>query len=122
MVLDRKQPLPGHTVTTAFFSDDMFKGAAMTVARYVIHKMIQDLLQDRERAALFAKNPEPIFDEYALLPHEREAIRDGSIAALNELGVHPNLQMKLGRLRNPAAIGGSAASPLVAYLDRIMVS
>lgn len=94
----------------------------MTVARYVIHKMIQDVLQDRERTALFAKNPEPIFDQYALLPHEREAIRDGSIAALNELGVHPNLQMKLGRLRNPAAIGGSATSPLVAYLDRIMVN
>lgn len=94
----------------------------MTVARYVIHKMIQDLLQDRNRASVFAKNPEPIFEEYGLQPHEREAIRDGSITVLNDLGVHPNLQMKLGRLRNPAAIGGSAASPLVAYLDRIMAS
>ncbi|MDR3513383.1 MAG: hypothetical protein P4L73_17230 [Caulobacteraceae bacterium] len=93
----------------------------MTRAPYRIHKLIQDLMRDPAGAAAFARDPEPAFEAYGLTDEEKALLRDGSAAALHRLGVHPNLQMKYGRLRNPPpAAGASAGGPLAAYLDRLM--
>jgi hypothetical protein len=92
-------------------------------ARYPVHKMIQDLMRDPERAAAFSKEPEPVFEAYGLTEDEKALLRDGSLPALHQLGVHPNLQMKYARLRAvPGApgMGGSPGGPLAAYLDRLM--
>lgn len=95
----------------------------MTVARYPVHRMIQDLMRDPVRAAAFSKDPEPAFEDYGLTEDEKALLRDGSLAALHRLGVHPNLQMKYARLRAvPGAPGGGGAGGgmLAAYLDRML--
>ena len=95
----------------------------MTVARYPVHQMIQDLMRDPAGAAAFSRDAEPFFEKYGLTDQEKALLREGSLAALHELGVHPNLQMKYARLRTVAGApgaGGSPGGPLAAYLDRIM--
>ena len=97
----------------------------MTVARYPVHQMIQDLMRDPAGAAAFSADPEPFFEKYRLTNTEKALLRDGSLPALNELGVHPNLQMKYARLRKVAGApgaGGAAGGPLAAYIDRVMES
>lgn len=94
----------------------------MTVARYPVHKLIQDLMKDPAGAAAFSQDPEPFFERYGLSEAEKTLLRDGSLPALHALGVHPNLQMKYARIRAVAgAPGGSAApgGPMAAYLDRL---
>jgi 2'-aminobiphenyl-2,3-diol 1,2-dioxygenase small subunit len=95
----------------------------MTVAPYRVHRLIQDLMKDPGAQAAFAANPEPAFETYGLAEPEKALLRDGSPAALNALGVHPNLQMKYVRLRippgSPPPPGGG---PLAAYLDRLVQS
>ena len=92
----------------------------MTVAAYRVHRLIQDLMKDAAAQAAFAGDPEPTFAAYGLTEAEKALLRDGSPAALNQLGVHPNLQMKYVRLRippgSPPPPGGG---PLAAYLDRL---
>jgi hypothetical protein len=93
----------------------------MTVARYPVHKLIQDLMKDPARAAAFAKDPEPEFSVYGFAEAEKALLRDGSPDALHRLGVHPNLQMKYARLRAPPPAPGGprpGGGPLAAYLDR----
>jgi hypothetical protein len=95
----------------------------MSVARYPVHQMIQDLMRDPAGAAAFSQDPEPFFDKYGLTDAEKALLRDGSLPALHELGVHPNMQMKYARLRKVAGApgaGGPPGGPLAAYLDRIM--
>lgn len=95
----------------------------MTVARYPVHQMIQDLMKDPEGAAAFSRDPEPVFARYGLTDDEKALLRDGSLPALHQLGVHPNLQMKYARLRKVAGApgaGGAPGGPLAAYLGRIM--
>jgi hypothetical protein len=78
----------------------------MSGARYSVHRLIQDLNRDQALATAFAAEPEAIFAQYELTERERALLRDGSSAALIELGVHPNLQMKFYRLRaGPPAPG-----------------
>jgi hypothetical protein len=89
----------------------------MSVAPYRVHKLIQDLMRNPEAAAAFAADPEPTFTAYELAETEKRLLRDGSPAALHELGVHPNLQMKYLRLRAPPKSGGPGL--LDAYLDRL---
>jgi hypothetical protein len=90
----------------------------MTTAPYRVHKLIQDLMRDSAAASAFASDPEPAFEAYSLTETEKRLLRDGSPAALHELGVHPNLQMKYVRLRSPPKQGGPGL--LDAYLDRLM--
>lgn len=88
-----------------------------------MHKMIQDLMRDPPAAAAFRTQPEPVFQAYGLTEQEKALLRDGSPAALHALGVHPNLQMKYARLRlspESTAASSSPASPLAAYLDRLL--
>lgn len=95
----------------------------MTVARYPVHRMIQDLMRNPARAAEFSRDPEPVFEEYGLTEDEKRLLRDGSLPSLHALGVHPNLQMKYARLRAVAgapAGGGSQGGMLAAYLDRML--
>ena len=91
-------------------------------ARYAIHKMIQDLMRDEKNAAAFGQDPEPFYVAYGLTDDEKASLRDGSAAALHHLGVHPNLQFKLLRLRAGTITGAATADrrPMAAYLDRIM--
>jgi hypothetical protein len=92
----------------------------MSTAPYRVHKLIQDLMKDPAGQAAFAGNPEPAFEAHSLTEAEKALLRDGSPAALDQLGVHPNLQMKYGRLRippgSPPPPGGG---PLAAYLGRL---
>jgi hypothetical protein len=90
----------------------------MRLAPYRVHKLIQDLMKDSAVAAAFASDPEPMFDAYDLAEGEKALLRDGTPGALDQLGVHPNLQMKYRRLRSGPVGGG--AGPLGAYLDRLM--
>jgi hypothetical protein len=90
----------------------------MTVAPYRVHKLIQDLMRDPVAAAAFAADAEPTFEKYALTEGEKRMLRDGSPAALHELGVHPNLQMKYVRLRASSKQPGPGL--LDAYLDKLM--
>jgi hypothetical protein len=95
----------------------------MTVARYPVHQMIQDLMRDPAGAAAFSSDPEPFFEKYGLTEGEKALLRNGSLQALHELGVHPNLQMKYARLRQVAGApgaGGAPGGPLAAYLHRVM--
>ncbi|HZZ89095.1 MAG TPA: hypothetical protein VFE13_12270 [Caulobacteraceae bacterium] len=92
----------------------------MSLAPYRVHKLIQDLMHDPTRAAAFAENPETAFDAFALTEPERSLLRDGSPAALHQLGVHPNLQMKYTRIRaKPAVAPQPGGGPLAAYLERL---
>lgn len=90
----------------------------MKAAPYRVHKMIQDLMKNPEAAAAFAANHEPTFEAYGLAEAERALLRDGSPAALHELGVHPNLQMKYNRLRAPPKPAGGGL--MDAYLDTLL--
>jgi hypothetical protein len=92
----------------------------MTVAPYRVHKLIQDLMRDPGRAAAFAEDPEPTFEAFGLAAPEKALLRDGSPAALHQLGVHPNLQMKYARLRTrPGAAAPQGGGPMAAYMDRL---
>ena len=88
-------------------------------APYRIHKLIQDLMKDQAAAAKFAADPEPAFAQYGLTEDEKKLLRDATPAALHQLGVHPNLQMKYGRLRKPPPEGGGPGL-LDAYPDRLL--
>jgi Aromatic-ring-opening dioxygenase LigAB, LigA subunit len=89
----------------------------MSGARYSVHRLIQDLNRDQSLAKAFAANPEAIFAQYELAERERTLLRDGSSAALIELGVHPNLQMKFYRIK--AGPPGPGPGMLEFYLRQL---
>lgn len=92
----------------------------MSTAPYRVHKLIQDLMKDPVGQAAFAGNPEPTFEAHGLTEAEKALLRDGSPAALDRLGVHPNLQMKYVRLRIPPGLPPPpAGGPMAAYLGRL---
>jgi hypothetical protein len=86
----------------------------MSAAAYRVHRLIQDLNRDPRLATTFVSDPEPLFQRYGLLEHERQLLREGTPRALMRLGVHPNLQMKFLRLRS--APDGARPGPLASYL------
>lgn len=88
-------------------------------APYRVHKLIQDLMKDPAAAAKFAADHEPTFEAYELTEAEKALLRDGSLSALHQLGVHPNLQMKFARLRLPSQPGAGPGF-LDAYLDKLL--
>lgn len=93
----------------------------MTVAPYRVHKLIQDLMRDPPRAAAFADDAEPVFEAFGLTEPEKALLRQGTPAALHELGVHPNLQMKYARLKaRPTGAPPAGGGPMAAYLDRLL--
>jgi hypothetical protein len=73
------------------------------MAPYRIHRLIQDLMKDPAKLARFKEDPDSVFDAYEITEAERLKPRDGSKAALIELGVHPNLQMKYFRMMSRPA-------------------
>ena len=70
----------------------------MRLGPYRIHKMIQDLMRDPEKAAQFALDQNPIFEAYGITSEEATLLRRAQVDELVFLGVHPNLQLKLRRL------------------------
>ena len=92
------------------------------LAPYRIHRMIQDLIRDPAAARAYAADPAPTFARYGLTQREQDLLRAGSLAAMTELGVHPNLQMKVLRLSAPPPDAGSLAAPgpLAWCLDRLL--
>lgn len=92
------------------------------VAPYRVHRLIQDLMRDPGAAAAFRVDPASTFAGYGLSGTECALLRQGTLAAMTELGVHPNLQMKYLRLAAPApdARALAAPGPLDAYLPRLL--
>lgn len=86
----------------------------MNVPPYRVHRLIQDLNRDPKLAASFVADPEPVFQQYGLAENERHTLREGTPQALMTLGIHPNLQMKLLRLRGAAR--PADPGPLLSYL------
>lgn len=94
----------------------------MAVAPYRVHRMIQDLMRDPQAAAAYAADPAPTQAHYGLEPRETALLAKGTLEAMTELGVHPNMQMKYLRLSAPPPGAGALAKagPLDAYLDRLL--
>lgn len=88
-------------------------------APYRVHKLIQDLMKDQAAAAEFAADPEPAFAAYGLSEEEKRQLREATPAALHDLGVHPNLQMKYSRLRKPPS-KDAGPGMIDAYLDKLL--
>lgn len=59
-----------------------------------IHRMIDALMADPEARSHFVADPEPMFERFAVAPEDRSALREGTRAALDGLGVHPSMQFK----------------------------
>lgn len=94
----------------------------MAVAPYRVHRLIQDLMRNPAEAALFAQDPAADYRRYGLTDDEARLLETGTLEAMTELGVHPNLQMKYLRLRKAGDEGAKliGAGPLDAYLDRLL--
>ena len=94
----------------------------MAVAPYRVHRLIQDLMRNPAEAAQFAKDPAADYRRYGLADREARLLEAGSLEAMTELGVHPNLQMKFLRLRKASGDGAKlvGAGPRDAYLDRLL--
>ena len=86
----------------------------MSPAPYRVHRLIQDLNRDPRLVESFLREPEAVFQAYAIAASEQQLLREGTPRALITLGVHPNLQMKFLRIRRAADGGGP--SPLASYL------
>ena len=84
---------------------------------YWLGKLLFDANRDREQvlANEFRADPEAVIARYALPPRAAEAVRNGDLRAMYELGVHPLLvrmgYMSLfGRISTPdyrAALDGA---------------
>jgi 2'-aminobiphenyl-2,3-diol 1,2-dioxygenase small subunit len=71
------------------------------MARYVVHRLIQDLFKEPGLLERLASTPDQVYDAYGLDAAERAAVEDASPPALASIGVHPILQMHLMLARNP---------------------
>lgn len=89
----------------------------MKTAAYRVHRLIQDLARDGEKAGQFAADMEPFFEAYELAEQEKQLLRSGSREDMIELGIHPNLQMKYMRVSKPPRPAGP--SPLQPYLKKL---
>lgn len=61
---------------------------------YRLNQMIQDLNGDFEAKKRHRSDPNATYRRYEVSSHEQALLADGSIEAMTELGIHPNLQMK----------------------------
>ena len=71
------------------------------MARYVVHRLIQNLFKEPGLLERLATAPDAVYDAYGLDDAERTAVSDASPPALAAIGVHPILQMHLMLARNP---------------------
>ncbi|MGH7818449.1 MAG: subunit of meta cleavage enzyme [Candidatus Binatia bacterium] len=69
--------------------------------RYRVNRMIQSMCKRAETIARLNADPEAVFDEFGLEEAERQALREGSPAAMGRIGVHPILQMHWAMARRP---------------------
>ncbi|MBI5263425.1 MAG: subunit of meta cleavage enzyme [Bradyrhizobium sp.] len=71
------------------------------MARYQVHKMIQDLSHQLGLMERFQADRQQVFAEYELTETERAALTEASPPALASIGVHPILQMHYLLFSNP---------------------
>ena len=71
------------------------------MARYQVHKMIQDLSHQAGLMERFQADRQKVFAEYELTEEERAALTEASPPALASIGVHPILQMHYLLFSNP---------------------
>jgi 2'-aminobiphenyl-2,3-diol 1,2-dioxygenase, small subunit len=84
------------------------------MARYVVHRLIQNLFKEPGLLERLTTAPDSVYDAYGLDEAERTAVSDASPPALAAIGVHPILQMHLMLARNPhmaEMISAKAYSP-----------
>ncbi|MGH7859060.1 MAG: subunit of meta cleavage enzyme [Candidatus Binatia bacterium] len=68
---------------------------------YRVNRMIQRTCRRPETIARLNADPEAVFEEFGLDAGERQALREGSPAAMGRIGVHPILQMHWVMARRP---------------------
>jgi hypothetical protein len=85
---------------------------------YRVNRLIQDLNADPDARVKFHADPSAFFGRYDVTAAEQKLLSDGSIEAMGELGVHPNLQMKWLQFRPGATRSGPG--PLASYLDKLL--
>ena len=66
---------------------------------YEMQRLIHDLNVQPALVERFRAAPDVVLDEYALDEAERAALRDGDLAALWRLGLHPLMMLHYARLR-----------------------
>lgn len=69
--------------------------------RYRVNRMIQHTCKRPETIARLNADPDAVFDAFGLDEDERQALREGSPAAMGRIGVHPILQMHWVMARRP---------------------
>jgi 2'-aminobiphenyl-2,3-diol 1,2-dioxygenase, small subunit len=71
------------------------------MARYQVHKMIQDLSHRPGLMERFQADRQGVLAEYGLTEAEKAALTEASPPALASIGVHPVLQMHYLLFSNP---------------------
>lgn len=75
------------------------------MARYQVHKMIQDLSHLPGLMERFQADRQAVLTEYGLTDAEKAALTEASPPALAAIGVHPILQMHYLLFSNPDMAG-----------------
>ena len=66
-----------------------------------VNRLLARLFQEPELLARLRAEPDRVFEQAGLAPHECAALQDGSFAALERIGVHPVLRMHYQMAVNP---------------------
>ncbi|KJK17987.1 hypothetical protein UB46_34465 [Burkholderiaceae bacterium 16] len=81
--------------------------------------MIQDVNSDMTLLNNFRAKRSSVYQLYGLTSRECALLEDGSIEAMAELGVHPNLQVKFLRASSQGSSEGNGKGGLPAFLARL---
>ncbi len=73
----------------------------LTVARYEVHRLIQNLTKVPGLLDRLSSEPEIVFNEYGLTDQEKQVLIEASPPALASIQIHPILQMLYLIARNP---------------------
>ena len=81
-----------------------------------VHRLIEHLVRNADTRAEFLRDPGPLFDAFGIAPGVRDHLRNATIEAMTNIGVHTSMQFKL-----LAALGKSPIKPfsIEHYLRRL---
>jgi hypothetical protein len=82
---------------------------------HAVHRLIQALGRDASLQQRFGADPDAVFTEFGLDEREINALKDGSIAALTSIDVHPILRMHWMMMSQPEVAAGMSVAE---YLPR----